>query len=64
MCLSLCGVTFDFAETDIEEIITVLLIKLINLQKLLNNFILKCRYVIAEQYIEALESQKEYLMPL
>ncbi|CAG8811124.1 12532_t:CDS:1, partial [Racocetra fulgida] len=52
LCLSLCEVTFDFTEPDIDESITVLLIKLIRVQKALKHFTLKCRGVIAEKYIE------------
>ncbi|CAG8817394.1 28769_t:CDS:1, partial [Racocetra persica] len=50
LCLSLCEVTFDFAETDIDESITVLLIELIRVQKALKHFTLKCRGTIAEKY--------------
>ncbi|CAG8598931.1 7593_t:CDS:2, partial [Cetraspora pellucida] len=64
LCLSLCDVTFDFAETDIDEKVTMLLIKLIRVQKALDHFTLKCRGAIAGKYIEALESQKNHLMSL
>ncbi|CAG8446029.1 4010_t:CDS:2 [Cetraspora pellucida] len=64
LCLSLCEITFDFAETDIDEKITTLLIKLIRVQKALNHFTLKCRGAITGKYIETLESQKDHLMSL
>ncbi|CAG8707785.1 1757_t:CDS:2, partial [Cetraspora pellucida] len=64
LCLSLCDVTFDFAETDIDEKITTLLIKLIRVQKALNHFTLKCRGAITGKYIETLESQKDHLISL
>ncbi|CAG8760225.1 1744_t:CDS:2, partial [Gigaspora rosea] len=64
LCLDLCEIIFDFAEIDIDEEITMLLIRFIKAQKMLNHFTLKCHSASAEKYIEAIGSQKEHLISL
>ncbi|CAG8526447.1 23442_t:CDS:2 [Dentiscutata erythropus] len=64
LCFSLCEITFDSTEFEIDEETAMLLIRLIRAQKTLNHFTLKCRSVCAEKYIEAMESQKDHLISL